>query len=136
MKLIIAVVLSLAVGLGAGFGLTKTFAVKIAAPTKASENKASHIEADEPETPQEILTLLRNKKGTDFDKEFLNQMMMHNQTAIEMAGLVDSRTEREEMKKLAKYIEEAQISDINQMKTWYGEWGFRAADVKNNPDVH
>ncbi|MGM0365010.1 MAG: DUF305 domain-containing protein [Actinomycetota bacterium] len=57
-----------------------------------------------------------------FDREFIEQMIPHHQTAIMMASMLLNRTEHEEMKKLAKDIIRTQTKEINQMSQWYTEW--------------
>ncbi len=57
-----------------------------------------------------------------FDKEFIQQMIPHHQTAIMMASMLLNRTEREEMQKLAQDIISTQTEEINKMSAWYSQW--------------
>ena len=65
---------------------------------------------------------LRN--SSNFDKEFIEQMIPHHQMAVMMAGMLRNSTNRPEMKKLAQDIISAQTSEINKMREWYSNWGF------------
>lgn len=62
------------------------------------------------------------KNAADFDKEFINQMIPHHQMAVMMAQMLQSSTNRPEMKELAKNIIDAQTREINQMREWYKSW--------------
>lgn len=135
MKIVIAIILSLVIGLGGGIGLSKTVLKdKVQSQTNATSEQSKT--SDDSLTSQEVIATLRKKKGSEFDKEFLNQLMSHDQTAIEMANLAKENSERDEIKRWATYVNDAQISDINQMKTWYNDWGFLKEDQENNPHTH
>lgn len=65
---------------------------------------------------------LKNKKGSDFDKAFISEMIVHHQGAIDMANLANENAEHQEIKDLAKAIIQAQTVEINQMKAWQTNW--------------
>ena len=50
-------------------------------------------------------------------------MILHHQQAIEMAKLVDRRTDRPELRELAGSIESSQSQEITQMQGWLRGWG-------------
>jgi uncharacterized protein (DUF305 family) len=54
-------------------------------------------------------------------------MIPHHQQAIEMAKLVDSHTDRPELRELADSIESSQSQEITQMEGWLRSWGKPAA---------
>jgi len=61
------------------------------------------------------------KKAPDFDKKFLEMMVLHHKMAIPMSGMViDSK--KAEMRKLAKDIITAQSAEIEMMIKWYQNW--------------
>ena len=62
------------------------------------------------------------KNASDFDKEFIEQMIPHHQMAIMMARMLESGTERPEMQQLAKNITNSQTKEIQQMQSWYDNW--------------
>lgn len=52
------------------------------------------------------------------DVRFMQGMIGHHAQALEMAALLPSRTDREEMKLLAKRIEVSQADEIKMMREW------------------
>lgn len=69
---------------------------------------------------QEDMTALEN--ASDFDKAFIEEMIPHHQLAIMMANMLQSGTNRPEMKQLAKNIISSQSKEIQQMQAWYTQW--------------
>ena len=59
----------------------------------------------------------------DTDVTFAQNMIVHHQQAIEMARLVPSRAESQEVKDLGEKIEAAQGPEIETMTGWLEEWG-------------
>ncbi len=62
------------------------------------------------------------KTSSTFDKSFIEEMIPHHQTAVMMAQMLQSSTDRPEMKQLATDIIDAQTKEINQMRGWYRQW--------------
>ncbi len=67
---------------------------------------------------------LNQKTGEDFDKEFLSEMIVHHQGAIDMANLAIKSATRKEIIDLSKRIIEAQTAEIEMMKTWQKDWNY------------
>lgn len=67
---------------------------------------------------------LKNKSGDAFDKAFLAEMIDHHQGAIDMANLAKQNAKHDEIKKMADDIIAAQTSEIKQMRSWQGQWGY------------
>jgi uncharacterized protein (DUF305 family) len=61
-------------------------------------------------------------KGTEFDKEFVKQMIPHHEGAVEMAKDLANRTQRTELKELGGSIVTDQQAEIEDMKEWADEW--------------
>ena len=59
---------------------------------------------------------------SDADVSFTQNMIPHHQQAIEMAKLVDSHTDRPELRKLADSIVSSQGQEITQMQEWLRSW--------------
>jgi len=55
---------------------------------------------------------------TPADVEFMQGMIAHHAQAVEMTGLLATRTESEDMRKLAKRIELSQTDEIGMMRQW------------------
>lgn len=71
---------------------------------------------------------LNAKTGDDFDKEFLLQMMLHHEGAVEMAKQVLAQSKREDLKAFAQQIIDSQNKEIDQMKSWQANWFSPAAN--------
>ncbi len=65
---------------------------------------------------------LKGKTGDEFDKAFLDEMIVHHQGAVEMAKAVLAQSNREELKTLANGIITAQEKEIKQMQDWNKQW--------------
>jgi uncharacterized protein (DUF305 family) len=62
------------------------------------------------------------KNATDFDKEFIRQMIPHHQMAVKMGQMVSSKTTKPEIRTLAQSIIKTQTAEISQMQQWYQAW--------------
>jgi uncharacterized protein (DUF305 family) len=65
---------------------------------------------------------LQGKSGDSFDKEFLSQMIVHHQGAVDMAKAVLQTSKRPELVNLANDIISAQTKEINMMQNWQKDW--------------
>lgn len=72
----------------------------------------------------EMQNKLQNLTGEAYDKEFLKQMILHHEQAIEMSKYAENNAKRQEIKDLARNIIEAQTKEIEQMKQWQKLWGY------------
>ncbi|HEY9649161.1 MAG TPA: DUF305 domain-containing protein [Coleofasciculaceae cyanobacterium] len=66
------------------------------------------------------LTALNN--ASDFDLEFIRQMIPHHQSAVMMAQMVLTRAEHPEIRNLAESIIKSQTAEIEQMQQWEKDW--------------
>lgn len=57
-----------------------------------------------------------------YDLQFIDTMTVHHQGAVEMAKLVDSRAQHQELKDLAADIIDAQEREIAKMSEWRNGW--------------
>ena len=57
-----------------------------------------------------------------FDKAFIDAMIPHHESAIEMANVVLKESENPEIREIAEAIVEAQEREIEQMTSWRDEW--------------
>jgi uncharacterized protein (DUF305 family) len=65
----------------------------------------------------------------DADVRFLQEMIPHHQQAIELATLVDGRSRRPELAKLATDIAATQATEIQTMGRWLTRWNRPVAAV-------
>ena len=66
---------------------------------------------------------LSNVQSTPADVKFMQGMIAHHAQAIEMTQLLATRTENEDMRKLAKRIELSQSDEIGMMQQWLRSHG-------------
>jgi uncharacterized protein (DUF305 family) len=62
------------------------------------------------------------KTASDFDKEFVRQMVPHHQMAVMMAQMAINRATRPEIRTLAQSIIKSQNAEIAQMQGWQQAW--------------
>lgn len=67
---------------------------------------------------------LEGKTGDEFDKAFLEQMILHHQSAIDMAAPGKKNAARQEVKDLTVAIVNDQSVEIAQMRNWQKQWGY------------
>jgi uncharacterized protein (DUF305 family) len=60
--------------------------------------------------------------GREYDKRFIDAMIPHHESAVEMARDAQSKTQRPEIMQLAKAIIDAQTGEIAQLKQWRSQW--------------
>lgn len=65
---------------------------------------------------------LEGKKGDDFDRAFLREMIVHHEGAVEMAESALQNAKHQEIRDLSSAIISAQEKEIGQMKEWESEW--------------
>lgn len=79
------------------------------------------------------MAALRGAGGEEFNRQFAEAMIVHHQSAIDMARLVADRAGRDELKTLAQAIIGAQSREIEQMRQWLEAWGPPAAQAQQPP---
>ena len=67
---------------------------------------------------------LANKTGEEYDKAFMDYMIDHHESAVDMARLSAANAKHDEIKKMSQEIISAQESEINQMEQWKIDWGY------------
>lgn len=72
----------------------------------------------------EMQNKLQGLTGEAYDKEFLKQMIIHHEQAIEMSQYAETNAKHQEIKGLAADVISAQTTEIEQMKQWQKEWGY------------
>lgn len=72
----------------------------------------------------EMQNKLKDLTGEAYDKEFLKQMILHHEQAVEMSRYAEANAKHQELKDLAREVIAAQTKEIEQMKQWQQEWGY------------
>lgn len=84
----------------------------------------------------EMTATLQAKTGDDYDKAFIESMIIHHQSAVDMAKLSESRARHDEIKQLSTEIISAQEKEIAQMEQWTTDWGYTPAGDTTHNDSH
>lgn len=69
-----------------------------------------------------ISSQLESRSGEDFESAFIDEMIVHHESAVGMARLVLQKTNRPELVQLANDIISAQTREINMMRGWKSQW--------------
>jgi uncharacterized protein (DUF305 family) len=65
---------------------------------------------------------LQPLKGPEFEQSFLQQMIQHHRSGVEMAKMVKDHTKRVELQQLAEKIIAGQQGEIDKMTGWLRDW--------------
>src|SRR5688572_17528092 len=79
-----------------------------------------------------IVDSLRSKTGDEYDKEFLAQMIVHHEDAVEMARMSAEQAKHQEIKELSEDIISAQEKEIAQMMLWQKEWNYKPSEASGH----
>lgn len=60
--------------------------------------------------------------GGEFDQMFIDMMVPHHQSAIEMAWVEQQQGENPELKQMAESMIQSQQAEIDQLRQWRQEW--------------
>lgn len=93
-------------------------------PSTSAANMQDHSAMGMMDSTASMMAVLEGKSGDAFDKAFLEQMIKHHQSAIDMAAPGKDNALRQEIKDVSASIVSAQSKEITQMKTWQSEWGY------------
>lgn len=89
-------------------------------------------QATRPLSVEDATRIADNRFSTD-DVKFMQDMILHHYQAVQMADLVASRTNRQEVIDVAGRINVAQADEIAFMRRWLQERGQTAPDPVNDP---
>lgn len=93
-------------------------------PASSGEMMVDHAAMSMMDTNAGMMDALKGKTGDDFDKAFLEQMIMHHQSAINMATTGKTNALHQEVKDLTEGIVTAQTIEIKKMKQWQKDWAY------------
>lgn len=71
---------------------------------------------------EEMMLGFRGKMGEEYEKAFLEMMIVHHIGAIEMAEQLLEETDRPELVKMANDIITVQNQEVDMMKGWLNDW--------------
>ena len=93
-------------------------------PASSGEMMMDHSSMGMADTNAGMMDELNDKTGEAFDKAFLEQMIMHHQSAINMSAPGKTNAQHQEVKDLAAAIVTAQTKEILQMRQWQKNWNY------------
>src|SRR5438477_3904545 len=67
-------------------------------------------------------TSLESLKGAEFEQSFLQQMIQHHRSGIEMAKLGSDQTNRSELRDFASNMISSQQQEVDEMSGWLKSW--------------
>lgn len=70
----------------------------------------------------QMMGSMKDISGYQFDKAFINAMIIHHEGAIKMAEQAKHKAEHQALKDLAENIITTQTAEIEQMKQWKKDW--------------
>lgn len=94
------------------------------------------IEANNEMTMSQMTISLKNKTGDDYDKSFIENMINHHQSAIDMAKLSATNAKHDEIKQLSNDIINAQEKEIIEMQQWHTNWGYTTTTMPMNHSMY
>lgn len=71
---------------------------------------------------EEMMRPLANVEGEEYEKAFLEMMIVHHVGAIRMAEELLEQTDRPELVAMANDIIEVQTTEVEMMEAWLSEW--------------
>ena len=78
---------------------------------------------------------LESKEGAEFERAFLDEMIVHHEGAVAMAQMVLQKSQRPELLKLANEIIAAQTAEIGMMRNWKAQWFGADTSVHSNDNA-
>lgn len=93
-------------------------------PSTSADNMIDHSAMGTMDGMATMTATLEGKTGDEFDKLFIEQMIAHHQSAIDMASPGEQNASRQQLKDLTKSIISEQTKEINQLKQWQQAWGY------------
>jgi len=115
-KTILVGSIGLIVGLGGGYFL---------APIATAPESGTHIMPDGSAMSDSMADMtagLQGKTGDEFDRAFIEEMIVHHEGAVAMAEAALSSAKHPEIKSMANDIITTQSKEIATMREWLQSW--------------
>lgn len=92
----------------------------------------SHQEMSMGQMDVELMKL----SGEEYDKAFIEMMIVHHEGAVNMAKLSANRATHDEIKQLSAGVIAAQEKEIADMKQWQKTWGYQPDEMMDMMHDH
>lgn len=117
-------------------GLIGFFMGGLLVATAATVMNKPQADSDTEMSMSQMTDSLKNKTGDEYDKAFIENMISHHQSAVDMAKLSAANAKHDEIKKLSTDIISAQKKEINEMKLWQINWRYKPTTTPMNHSMH
>lgn len=130
-NVLVIALLALIAGLFLGYTLTPRTMMNTEFAEEMHEEKEEHMEYGEEiidndgmmqHAMEEMMLGFRGKTGEEYEKAFLEMMIVHHIGAIEMAEELLEQTDRPELVQMANDIITVQNQEVQMMKGWLSDW--------------
>lgn len=91
------------------------------APVNSNGN-SDHSTMDHSKMDHSTMKSSPDAANAPYDLQFIDTMIAHHEGAVEMAKMVESRTQRAELRAFANKVIADQNKEIGQMKQWREKW--------------
>ena len=115
---VIGVLVALVIGFGGGYILSEN---RVAPATEMGTHTMSDGSAMS-DAMANMMSGLEGKTGDDFDRAFIEEMIMHHEGAVAMAQQALQLAKHAEIKQMANEIIAAQTREIETMPGWLRQW--------------
>lgn len=95
-------------------------------PPSSGENMVDHSAMNMMEDMGVMNDKLKQLTGDEFDKAFLQNMIVHHESAIAMSRPGTDNAQHQEVKGLTKAVIADQTKEVLQMRQWQQEWGYES----------
>lgn len=119
-QIIVVLIVIVAIAVVGG-GILAYFMATQATPS-SSENSSISDVSNRSETYKKYAAL----KGEAYDKEFVANMIVHHESAMNMAEMALASASHQEVKNLATAINTSQGQEVGTMRHWQTQWGYPA----------
>lgn len=98
--------------------------------TQMKQWRSSWFGSSDTPTPPKDLLMPHLPSGSEFDKAWMEHLIMHHQSAIDLATVGLSGETRPEMRELAQKLVRTQRDEQKQLRGWIDAWYPRKSDSK------
>jgi uncharacterized protein (DUF305 family) len=95
-------------------------------PSSSGEMMEDHSAMGMMGEMENMTEALKGLSGDEFDKKFIELMIEHHASAVAMSKPGLKNAYHQEVKDLVKAVIDTQSKEIEQMKTWQQQWGYKS----------
>lgn len=93
-------------------------------PVSSGDKMMDHSAMGMMDDSADMTARLKDRTGDDFDRNFMELMILHHQSAINIAAPGAKNAQHQELKDLTIAIIAEQSREIALMKQWQKDWGY------------